>query len=76
MIKKIFFYITIACFSITSLAVDTKIIMVKKIVSDGQTGVDRAALLDVAIKLKIPHGGWRPRGRLSESGKLYLKNIY
>jgi hypothetical protein len=38
-----------------------------KIVSGGQTGVDRAAL-DVAIELAIPHGGWCPRGRPAEDG--------
>jgi predicted Rossmann-fold nucleotide-binding protein len=41
--------------------------MIKKIISGGQTGVDRAAL-DVAIKLNIPHGGWCPHGRLAEDG--------
>lgn len=41
--------------------------LVSKIVSGGQTGVDRAAL-DVAIDLQIPHGGWCPFGRRSESG--------
>ena len=40
-----------------------------KIVSGGQTGVDRAAL-DVAIYLGIPHGGWCPRGRLAEDGRI------
>jgi hypothetical protein len=43
--------------------------MIKKIISGGQTGVDRAAL-DVAIKLKIPHGGWIPKGKLTEEGSL------
>ena len=43
--------------------------MVKKIISGGQTGVDRAAL-DAAIKLTIPHGGWIPQGRLTEDGPL------
>jgi Circularly permutated YpsA SLOG family len=43
--------------------------MILKIVSGGQTGVDRAAL-DVAIKLGIPHGGWVPKGRLAEDGPL------
>lgn len=38
-----------------------------KIFSGGQTGVDRAAL-DVAIELGIPHGGWCPKGRVSEDG--------
>ncbi|NUQ66419.1 MAG: hypothetical protein HUU20_28480 [Pirellulales bacterium] len=41
----------------------------KKIISGGQTGVDRAAL-DVAIELGIPHGGWCPRGRLAENGPI------
>ena len=40
---------------------------VKKIVSGGQTGADRAAL-DFAIEHGIPHGGWCPKGRLSEDG--------
>lgn len=39
----------------------------KKIVSGGQTGVDRAAL-EVAIALAIPCGGWCPLGRLAEDG--------
>lgn len=43
--------------------------MLSKIVSGGQTGVDRAAL-DVAIKLGVAHGGWIPRGRLAEDGPL------
>ena len=43
--------------------------MIKKIISGGQTGVDRAAL-DAAIKLSIAHGGWIPQGRLTESGPL------
>ncbi len=38
-----------------------------KIISGGQTGVDRAAL-DWAIKNNIPHGGWCPKGRRSEDG--------
>ena len=46
--------------------------MIKRIVSGGQTGVDRAAL-DVAIKLGIAHGGWIPHGRLTESGPLPQK---
>jgi hypothetical protein len=43
--------------------------MIAKIISGGQTGVDRAAL-DVAIRLGIPHGGWVPKGRLAEDGPL------
>jgi hypothetical protein len=41
--------------------------MIKKIISGGQTGADRAAL-DFAIEVDIPHGGWCPRGRLAEDG--------
>ena len=40
-----------------------------KIVSGGQTGVDRAAL-DAAVALGIPHGGWCPKGRLAEDGPI------
>ena len=43
--------------------------MVKKIISGGQTGVDRAAL-DFAIKFDIPHGGWIVKGRWAEDGIL------
>ena len=43
--------------------------MVKKIISGGQTGTDRA-VLDAAIKLDIPHGGWIPKGRTTETGTL------
>lgn len=43
--------------------------MIEKIISGGQTGADRAAL-DVAIKLGIPHGGWIPKGRITEEGPL------
>jgi hypothetical protein len=41
----------------------------KKLISGGQTGVDRVAL-DVAIELGIPHGGWCPRGRRAEDGRI------
>ena len=40
-----------------------------KLISGGQTGVDRAAL-DVAITWGVPHGGWCPRGRLAEDGRI------
>ena len=43
--------------------------MIKKIISGGQTGADRAAL-DVALKFDIPHGGWIPKGRKTEDGTL------
>jgi hypothetical protein len=40
---------------------------VRRIVSGGQTGVDRGAL-DAAIALGIEHGGWCPLGRIAEDG--------
>jgi hypothetical protein len=40
-----------------------------KIVSGGQTGVDRAAL-DVALKHRMECGGWCPAGRLDEIGRI------
>jgi Circularly permutated YpsA SLOG family len=40
-----------------------------KIISGGQTGVDRAAL-DVALKYGIECGGWCPAGRLDEFGRI------
>jgi hypothetical protein len=43
--------------------------MIRKIISGGQTGADRAAL-DFAIKHDIPHGGWVPKGRKAEDGTL------
>jgi hypothetical protein len=45
---------------------------IQKILSGGQTGVDRAAL-DAAIKLGMPHGGWCPKTRLSEDGAIPLQ---
>lgn len=42
-----------------------------KIVSGGQTGADRAAL-DAAAELGIPSGGWIPKGRLAEDGRIPL----
>ena len=43
--------------------------MLKKIVSGGQTGADRAAL-DVAIEYDIPYDGWVPKGRKAEDGPI------
>ncbi len=41
----------------------------KMIVSGGQTGVDRAAL-DAALAAGLPVGGWCPKGRLAEDGRI------
>jgi pseudouridine synthase len=40
-----------------------------RVLSGGQTGVDRAAL-DVALELGLPCGGYCPRGRKAEDGPL------
>jgi hypothetical protein len=40
-----------------------------KIISGGQTGVDRAAL-DIALEHGIESGGWCPAGRLDEFGRI------
>ena len=40
-----------------------------KIISGGQTGVDRAAL-DAAMKHGVDCGGWCPAGRLDEFGRI------
>jgi sugar-specific transcriptional regulator TrmB len=42
---------------------------VLKVVSGGQTGVDRAAL-DAARAVGLAIGGWCPRGRLAEDGAI------
>jgi Circularly permutated YpsA SLOG family len=42
---------------------------VRRVISGGQTGVDRAAL-DWALALGLPHGGWCPRGRRAEDGPI------
>jgi putative molybdenum carrier protein len=41
--------------------------MIEKLISGGQTGVDRAAL-DFALQLGIACGGWCPKGRRAEDG--------
>ena len=43
--------------------------MLKKIISGGQTGVDRAAL-DAAERYGISRGGWCPKGRRAEDGSI------
>ena len=43
--------------------------MLKKVVSGGQTGVDRAGL-DAAMDAGIPVGGYCPKGRKAEDGTI------
>ena len=43
--------------------------MLRKIISGGQTGADQAAL-DVAMDFGMTYGGWVPKGRKTENGKL------
>jgi hypothetical protein len=45
------------------------VVMIRMIISGGQTGADQAAL-DVAIKFGIPHSGWIAKGRKNENGRL------
>ncbi len=40
-------------------------VLIQRLVSGGQTGVDRAGL-DVAIRYGIEYGGWVPKGGLAE----------
>src|SRR5207253_6756726 len=40
-----------------------------KVISGGQTGVDRGAL-DAALALQVECGGWCPAGRLAEDGTI------
>lgn len=40
-----------------------------RVISGGQTGVDRAAL-EAAIACKLEHGGWCPKGRRAEDGSI------
>ena len=41
--------------------------IITKVISGGQTGVDRAAL-DAALSLGCEIGGWCPKGRIAEDG--------
>jgi hypothetical protein len=46
-----------------------ELVIIEKINSGGQTGADQGAL-DAAIESGIPHGGWIPKGRMTEDGPL------
>lgn len=45
---------------------------VRRVVSGGQTGADRGAL-DAAMALGLDHGGWCPRGRRAEDGRIPMR---
>ena len=51
------------------MILDEENLFLTRIISGGQTGVDRAAL-NAAIELGIAHGGWCPRGRMAEDGRI------
>jgi hypothetical protein len=44
-------------------------VLLRKIISGGQTGADRAGL-DFAIEVGVEHGGAVPRGRMAEDGPI------
>ncbi len=46
--------------------------MIRKIISGGQTGVDRSAL-DFCLQNNIECGGWCPKDRIAEDGMIPLK---
>jgi Circularly permutated YpsA SLOG family len=48
---------------------DEQLKMVRKIISGGQTGVDRSGL-DFAIHAGLEHGGYVPRDRKAEDGRI------
>ena len=41
--------------------------LISKIISGGETGVDRGAI-EAALELGFPYGGLIPKGRLAEDG--------
>jgi len=43
--------------------------VIRKIISGGQTGADRA-VLDFANEVGLPHGGWVPKGRRADDGTI------
>lgn len=49
--------------------------IIKKIISGGQTGVDQAAW-DAAIEMNISFGGWVPRGFENERKNIGIEKIY
>lgn len=58
-----------ACIHLRRLGNHSMLLLIQKIISGGQTGVDRAAL-DFALNKNIPCGGWCPKGRVAEDGPI------
>src|SRR5438105_13589605 len=54
------------CLAVKKKTLTTKLL---KVISGGQTGVDRGAL-DAALALQVECGGWCPVGRLAEDGTI------
>src|SRR6266699_3663643 len=54
------------CLATKKKTLTTKLL---KVISGGQTGVDRGAL-DAALALEVESGGWCPEGRLAEDGTI------
>ena len=54
------------------MAIKQKQILCQKVISGGQTGIDRGAL-DACLKEDFPCGGWCPAGRLAEDGIIHKK---
>lgn len=67
MTKLLLFIFIFAIMVVSMMLYNQNNHLVDKIISGGQTGVDRAAL-DYSIEANIPHGGWCPLGRIAEDG--------
>ena len=49
-------------------------VLPRRIISGGQTGVDRAAL-DAALATGLSHGGWCPKNRRAEDGPIPMRYL-
>ncbi|MBI1315122.1 molybdenum cofactor carrier [bacterium] len=68
--KALRFFVALRLCAADSLILERQVgPVIERIVSGGQTGVDRAAL-DVALQAGVPCGGWCPLGRRAEDGRI------